>query len=311
MVQEIYIIDDDDSSVVVFRELFKNDKEYKFISVKSEQIDVALKNIPSLIIINEDAIDRDVVELCKQIRKDEDNTITPVIVVSSNTDKNHRINILKESIEYYIKKPVDEEYLYFTVKNINRLLSLNRRISPLTGLPGNVQIHAELKKRLLNKEKFDVLYIDLDNFKAYNDVYGFLKGDEIIKFTARTILECVHKDITENCFVGHIGGDDFVAIIPNIDCEKICQDIIVNFDNNVKNFFTEEDAKKGYIEVENRKGIMEEFPLTSVSIGVVIADENRFKNILEIGEVGAQVKHVAKSVVGSSYAIDRRKQSRN
>ena len=94
MVQEIYIIDDDDSSVVVFRELFKNDKEYKFISVKSEQIDVALKNIPSLIIINEDAIDRDVVELCKQIRKDEDNTITPVIVVSSNTDKNHRINIL-------------------------------------------------------------------------------------------------------------------------------------------------------------------------------------------------------------------------
>ncbi len=310
MVQEIYIIDDDDSSIVVFRELFKNDEDYKFISVKTEQIDVALKNIPSLIIINEDAIDRDVVELCKQIRSDDDNTITPVIVVSSNSDKDHRIKILSESIEYFIKKPVDEQYLYYTVKNINRLLSINRRISPLTGLPGNVQIHAELKKRLLNKENFSVLYVDLDNFKAYNDVYGFLKGDEIIKFTARTITDCVHNNVKDRFFIGHIGGDDFVAIVPDIDCEKLCQDIIITFDNKVKEFFTEEDVEKGYIEVENRRGIIEQFPLTSVSIGVVVADKNRFGNILEIGEVGAQVKHVAKSIQGSSYAIDRRQQNR-
>ena len=307
MIQEIYIIDDDDSSIVIFRELFKNDKEYKFISVKSEQIDVALKNIPSLIIINEDAIDRDVVGLCKQIRRDEDNIITPVIVVSSNSDKQHRMKILQESIEYYIKKPVDEEYLYYTVKNLNRLLSINRRISPLTGLPGNVQIHAELKKRLSNHETFSVLYFDLDNFKAYNDVYGFLKGDMIIEFTAQTILRCVHSNVEEKVFVGHIGGDDFVAIVPTINCEKICQNIIATFDENVYRFFTDDDIERGYIEVANRKGIIEKFPLTSLSIGVVVVDEGRFHNMLEIGEIGAQVKHAAKAVMGSSYAIDRRK----
>ena len=306
MKQEIYIIDDDDSSIVIFRELFKNDKEYKFISVKSEQIDVALKNIPALIIINEDAIERDVVSLCRQIRKDEDNTITPVIVVSSRSEKEHRMRILKESIEYYIKKPVDEEYLYYTVKNLNRLLSINRRISPLTGLPGNVQIHAELKKRISKNEPFSVLYLDLDNFKAYNDVYGFLKGDQIIEFTAETILRGVHANVEENAFVGHIGGDDFVAIVPTTNCEKICQNIIAIFDNQVKQFFTDRDLEKGYIEVENRKGIIEQFPLTSISIGVVVAEKNRFSNILEIGEIGAQVKHAAKSVIGSSYAIDRR-----
>ncbi len=307
MIQEIYIIDDDDSSIVIFRELFKHDNEYKFISVKSEQIDIALKNIPSLIIINEDAIDRDVVGLCKQIRRDEDNTITPVIVVSSNGDKEHRMKILRESIEYYIKKPVDEEYLYFTVKNLNRLLSNNRRVSPLTGLPGNVQIHAELKKRIANKEPFSVLYLDLDNFKAYNDVYGFVKGDQIIEFTAETILKGVHNDLTEEAFVGHIGGDDFVAILPSTNCEKICQTILAMFDSNVKRFFTQRDLEKGYIEVENRKGIIEQFPLTSLSIGVVVVDPGRFNNILEIGEVGAQVKHAAKSVMGSSYAVDRRR----
>ena len=307
MVQEIYIIDDDDSSIVIFRELFKNDKDYKFISVKTEQIDIALKNIPSLIVINEDAIDRDVVDLCRKIRKDEDNTITPVIVVSSKSNKEHRVRILQESIEYFIKKPVDEQYLYYTVKNLNRLLSSNRRISPLTGLPGNVQIHAELKKRIVKKESFSVLYLDLDNFKAYNDVYGFLKGDEIIEFTAETILKCIHNSEFNDTFVGHIGGDDFVAIIPGIESENICQNILAYFEKHVDRYFTEDDLEKGYIEVANRKGIMEQFPLTSLSIGVVVADPGRFHNILEIGEVGAQVKHAAKSVMGSSYAIDRRK----
>ena len=312
MVQEVYIIDDDDSSILVFRELFKNDRlndpEYKFINIKSEQIDVALKNIPSLIIINEDAVDRDVVELCKQIRTDEDNTITPVIVVSSNSEKSHRVKILQEAIEYFIKKPVDEEYLYYTIKNLNRLLTINRRISPLTGLPGNVQIHAELKKRILNREPFSVLYLDLDNFKAYNDVYGFLKGDEIIEFTAETICKCLHSAYNENVFIGHIGGDDFVGIIPDLHCDKVCQQILATFDAKSLKFFTQEDREKGYIEVANRKGIIEQFPLTSLSIGVVVADVGRFHNILEIGEVGAQVKHAAKSVMGSSYAIDRRKE---
>ena len=145
MIQEIYIIDDDESSIPIFKELFKNDKEFKFIGVKTEQIDIALKNIPFLIIINEDSIERNAVELCKKIRTDEDNKITPIIVVSSKSDKKHRLEVLKESVEYYIKKPVDTDYLYYTIKNFNRLLNINRRISALTGLPGNVQIHAELK----------------------------------------------------------------------------------------------------------------------------------------------------------------------
>lgn len=307
MIQEIYIIDDDESSIIVFRELFKNDPEYKFISVTSDQIDIALKNIPSIIIVNEDAIEVDVLDLCKKIRRDEDNSITPIIVVSSNSEKEHRIEILKESVEYYIKKPVNAQYLYFTIKNLSRLLTINRRISPLTGLPGNVQIHAELKKRISNKEDFSVLYLDLDNFKAYNDVYGFLKGDQIIKFTADTIIRSVHEYVPDGSFIGHIGGDDFIAILPILHCEDICESIILNFDAQVVKFFTEEDVEKGYIEVANRKGVIEQFALTSISIGVVEADKGRFSNMLEIGEVGAQVKHLAKSIMGSSYSIDRRK----
>ena len=307
MAHSIYIIDNDDNLKETLNRLFKKEKNYKFKKVDSRKIDIVLKNIPSLIIINEDTLDENILEVCKRIRANEDNSITPTIVISSNIKKQHRVEVLRECVEHYIKVPIDEEYLYYTVCNIIRLLYENRRVSPLTGLPGNVQIQAEMKKRLLNNEGFVMLYLDLDNFKAYNDVYGFLNGDEIIKFTAKTIVNNVEGLTEGEGFVGHIGGDDFVAIVSiDEDYEKICQNIIAEFDNGVSKFFNDEDLEKGYLEVPNRRGIVEEFPLTSISIGVVVADQNRFANVLEIGEVGAQVKHLAKTTIGSAYSIDRR-----
>ena len=174
-----------------------------------------------------------------------------------------------------------------------------------------MQIQAEMKKRFTSRQTFAMMYLDLDNFKAYNDVYGFLKGDEIIKFTAKTILKNVHTDEYEDSFVGHIGGDDFVAIVSQTDYDKMCQNIIADFDRNVTKYFTDEDSEKGYIEVANRKGVIEQFPLTSISIGVVEVERKRFANVLEIGEAGAGVKHLAKTIQGSTYVIDRRKHEEN
>ena len=308
MVQEIYIIDDTTKTIDKIKEIFKEEEnEYKFSNITTSEIEIALRNIPSLIIINEDNVTKDIIELCNMIRANEDNSITPIIVESSNPTKEHIFEVMKTSVEYYVLKPVDDQYLYYIVKNLMRLMYVNRRVSPLTGLPGNVQIHAEMKKRVLNREEFAVLYFDLDNFKAYNDVYGFLKGDEIIKFTARTIARNIHNLKDNDSFIGHIGGDDFVAILSKTDYDAVCQNIIAEFDSEVLKYYTKEDAKKGYIEVINRRGILEEFPLTSISIGVVEVDPGRFNNILEIGEVGAQVKHNAKTVMGSTYVINRRK----
>ena len=309
MIQEIYIIDDTNISIEKLKKVFKDEKDFRFKTVKTSNLEEALNNIPSLIIINEDNIKEEVVNVCERIRADEDNSITPIIVCSSNKHKKHKIEVLQKAVEYYMETPVDEEYLFYTIKNIVRLMYTNRRVSPLTGLPGNVQIQAELKKRLLNNEKFEVLYLDLDNFKAYNDTYGFLKGDEIIKFTAKTISKHVHSGETTNCFVGHIGGDDFVAIVDGDEnYEEICQNIIIEFDTKVLDYFNETDRARGYVEVPNRKNVMEQFPLTSISVGVVVVYCGRFKNTLEIGEVGAQVKHLAKITPGSAYVIDKRKE---
>ena len=307
MIQEIYIIDDKPDLRETLKRLFKEDRSYRFKNVPTESLDIALKNIPSLIIINEDNIDEDIISICQKIKKDDDNSITPVIVLSSNKNHTHRINLLKLGVSHYIINPINEDFFYYTIQNTLKLIYINRRVSPLTGLPGNVQIQAEMKKRFSLKETFAMIYIDLDNFKAYNDIYGFLKGDQIIKFTAKTILKNVHTDEYEDSFVGHIGGDDFVAIVSETDYERICQNIITDFDSNVSKFFTEDDVNRGYFEVANRKGIMEQFPLTSISIGVVEVEVGRFANVLEIGEAGASVKHLAKTIQGSTYVIDRRK----
>lgn len=307
MFQEIYIIDCENELVMMLREKFNGDKTFRFKNINPANIDIALKNIPNLIIVNEQTINTDIIDLCKKIRYNEDNSITPVLIISPQNDEKHKISIMKNNIEYIIPSDASDEYIYYTIKNITRLMSVNRTVSPLTALPGNVQIQTELKKRLLRKETFHVLYIDLDNFKAYNDVYGFLKGDEIIKLTAKIITKNVHSLEDSDVFVGHIGGDDFVAIVDQkVNYDEICQNIIVEFDKEILKYFNEEDRSRGYVEVCNRKGIIEEFPLTSISIGVVVADEKRFSNTLEIGEVGAQVKHLAKTTMGSSYAIDRR-----
>lgn len=307
MYQEISIIDDEINLTDKLKKIFEAEKDYIFTNISSSNLEQTGKDIPDLIIINEDGINTNVVDVCEYIRNYSENSITPIMVISSNIDKNHRLDILKKNVEYFIKSPMDDEYIYYTIRNIIRLMSSNRKVSPLTGLPGNLQIQVELKKKLLKKEEFAILYFDLDNFKEYNDTYGFLKGDEVIKFTAKTILKVMHHYKLEDAFVGHIGGDDFVGIISDVDYEKLCQDIIAKFDNGIIEYFNEEDIERGYLEVANRKGIIEQFPMTAISIGVVNVTPGEYNNPLEIGEVGAQVKHLAKTQTGSAYAINRRK----
>ena len=156
----VYIIDDDENLKNKLNEEFKKDDNYKFKQIRTEEIDVALKDIPALIIVNEDTISEKATEVCHKIRNNDDNSITPVIVVTSEYEREHKLEILKAAATYYIKNPLDYEYLYYTITNIINLLYINRKVSPLTNLPGNVQIQAEMKKRLLKKQFYVMLYID-------------------------------------------------------------------------------------------------------------------------------------------------------
>lgn len=309
-IKEIVVIDDTGEIYELVEKLFKKEKEEYDVTLASSEktsITEALQEIPSLIIINGDGLKKDLKRLCESIRKNPDNVITPMIVTATDKSPEERIEILKRVVEYYIQKPINKHYFYYTIKNISRLMEANRCISNLTGLPGNTQIEIELKRRISSRKYFAVLYADLDNFKAYNDKYGFMNGDEVIKFTANCMREAIQKHGIKGDFLGHIGGDDFVAIVNYENARKIGREIIKLFEKNISDFYSEEDNELGYIRIPNRKGKIERYPLMTITVAMISNKYRFYNSVLELGEDGAQVKKKAKTILGSTFLENRRK----
>lgn len=169
-----------------------------------------------------------------------------------------------------------------------------RHLNPLSGLPGNVTIEKELEHCLASTDECCILYIDINNFKAYNDVYGFENGDRVIK----CLTQILKDNITES-FIGHIGGDDFIAIVPWRAAEIICKKIVGDFDEAVKAYYSENDLAKGYITTKNRHGIEEDFPILTISITAVT--NGRHYTVFSLSEDMARLKKRCKQLPGSNY----------
>lgn len=185
-----------------------------------------------------------------------------------------------------------------------------RDANPLTGLPGNNAIKIEIEEVIKEQKQFSVLYIDLDNFKAYNDNYGYQKGDEVLKFTAE-VLKKAAESISENIFIGHIGGDDFVLITESKNDEKLAEKVIDYFDLGVQQHFNQEDLLNGYFICIDRRHNIINTPLTSISIAIVTNEDNQIKSHLEVSDQAAELKKIVKEKSGSNYFKNRRKKKDN
>lgn len=179
--------------------------------------------------------------------------------------------------------------------------------NPLTGLPGNITISQHIDFHINSYHQFAVLYCDLDNFKAYNDKYGFTRGDDAILYSRDTLLEASEVEGVHDVFVGHEGGDDFVVITP-LDCWEIFAKTFVElFDKDIKQFYNETDAKNGFIASVNRQGDPQEFPLMSMSVAVVTNEFRNYSHHAELVQVAAELKKFAKKHEGSNYKVDKRR----
>lgn len=314
MINTKYIVlieDNDEIENLAKKVLKKEENEYQITKTGSETKSVkeALLSVPDLIIINESSLKQtDIYTLINFIRKTKEYAITPVILISEDREKEHKLEMLKKGVEFYIKEPIDPDYFLHTVKNVTELISANRCISALTGLPGNVQIENELKRKMASKKPYAVLYIDLDNFKSYNDKYGFMNGDEVIKFTSDVIQDAIQKYGKKGDFLGHIGGDDFIAVVDYENAKKIGKGIVKAFDEGILKYYTEEDITKGWIRVPNRKGKLEKYPIMTISVAMISNKHKKYNTTLEIGEDGANVKKKAKTFEGSTFLEDQRRQ---
>jgi diguanylate cyclase (GGDEF)-like protein len=181
--------------------------------------------------------------------------------------------------------------------------------NPLTGLPGNLFISDRLKDLVDQKRAFAVLYLDLDNFKAYNDKYGFEQGDKIILVTAQVLSTCLATSEGNGQFLGHIGGDDFIILSQPETAPNLAERIIAEFDREIRHHYAAADLRRGFIELTNRRGEMEQFPIMSISIALVSTEAGTFDNYLRVGERAAELKKRAKQIPGSCLVFNRRSQA--
>lgn len=306
--KKILLIDDAE----FMRKLIKDflEKEgYKVICAKSgcEGLLKVASEKPDLVILDVVMPDIDGFEVCKILREDDSNDLMPIIILTSQHEEDDKLKGLELGADDYIIKPFNPRELIGRVKNILKRIGQNRAVNPLTGLRGNIDIQIELNRRIQRGELFAVLYIDLDNFKAYNDVYGFTYGDKVIQLTADIIQDNVNLFGDSKNFIGHIGGDDFVVITHPKRVDKIAEGIIKDFDKKILKLYDSRDVKNGYITTIDRLGNHIKFPIMSISIAVVSNEHRVLSSALQISAIAAEVKKKAKTMGKSVMLKDRRK----
>jgi GGDEF domain-containing protein len=179
-------------------------------------------------------------------------------------------------------------------------------VHPSTRLPGAIEIEAEINRRLSLGVQFATCYADLDHFKEFNDRYSYYEGDRVIRILAQILHDVVKGMCHEDGFVGHIGGDDFIFIVPTDSMNEVCEEVISIFDTLVPFQYSEQDRRAGYFFGKDRRGQLHRVPLMTVSIGVVTNERRFFTHAAQVSALATEMKSYAKTLPGSVHSIDRR-----
>lgn len=305
---KILVVDDEEHIRKILR--FQLEK-HGYTVVTAENGEVALQFVrrecPDLIILDLMMPKVDGYEVCKRIRQDFQMSHIPIIMVTAKSDMPDKIKGLSNGANDYLIKPYANDELLLRVRNVLEWSRKQKEANPLTGFAGNRAIETELQRRMSAKEPFAFLYMDIDNFKAYNDYYGYQKGDEAILFLADIIIESINSLGGSGDFVGHIGGDDFVIITSPARAEFIARHILDEFDKGSLILLNEQDIRRGYIEIRNRLDEVKRVPLMSLTIAIVVDEEKRLKHFAQVSDIATELKKFGKEMAGSIIVRERRK----
>jgi DNA-binding response OmpR family regulator len=304
---EVLVIEDDADT----RALLKDALEGAGFRVQVETNGTAglhalRSRVPDLVLLDQLLPGMSGLEVCRQIRRQPGLGAVPVVMLTALGRPTDQVAGLNAGADDYVLKPFHVDELLARLHSHVRRSRRERQLNPLTGLPGNLAIDGAIDDRLLAGEAFAVAWIDLDNFKAYNDRYGYYAGDQVIEATGRLVLSVVERCDGERSFAGHIGGDDFVLVTPIEQIERAGRLLVEGFDRLAPAFYQSEDRERGFIPAVTRTGEEQAFPLMSISVAIVPCPAERFSHPGEIAEVAGEIKHYLKQQPGSAWLVDRR-----
>jgi diguanylate cyclase (GGDEF)-like protein len=308
-VAERVLIADDDPGVATAVQVNLELEGYEvFIATNGrDTLEQALKLRPDLVLLDVLMPDLDGFEVCRKLRGDPRLLNCPVILVTAKGLTDDKVRGFAAGADDYIVKPFDPAEMIARVRAVLRRSSQMRDLSPLTRLPGNFHIARELERLVSEPDPhFAVIYADLNDFKSFNDHYGFLRGDQVIMMTARVLTDALAEHGGERTFAGHVGGDDFILVCDEDAPEAFCKSAIAAFDEQIVDLYDPADVEAGGVVVENRRGEVTRYGIVSLALGVATTANGSIGTRWEASSVASEMKSHAKAAGASAYAIDRR-----
>ncbi len=255
-------------------------------------------------------------ETCRAIKENPHSAAIPVIFITALSEVMDDAKGFEVGAVDYISKPFNPSTVRARVKNQIKLCSAIKELeelykvaldsNPISGLPGNNSIRNRIDALILENSETVVVYADLDNFKAFNDQYGFAHGDEVLLFTSAVFRDVMKNLPAEHSFLGHIGGDDFVLLVPLPQINQTIDNIIAHFDEGIRKFYSNDDLVAGYITSINRHGEKQKFPIMSISMAGVNLAQKKYQHYLSVVDACTEIKKLSKEQPGSSFVVDQR-----
>ncbi len=265
----------------------------------------ALRGRPRLVVFDARANLDACVVVCTRIKRDSYTGIVPALFICAKGERAVATAFDAGADEVLTDRNSAEE-CRVRMEVLLRRSDRDVYVHPSTRLPGTIDIESEITHRLHQEAPFAVCYADLDHFKEFNDRYSYYDGDRVIRILAKILHDVVKGMCAEDGFVGHIGGDDFIFIIPAAIVNETCGEVVSIFDALVPYQYSEQDRRAGYFFGKDRRGQLHRVPLMTVSIGVVSNERRQFENAAQVSELATEMKSYAKTLTGSVYTIDRR-----
>jgi diguanylate cyclase (GGDEF)-like protein len=275
------------------------------IADPEEVLQRASRSFPACLVLDARHNGEACIELCHRIKEDPFTAIIPVAVLVPPAGEDFPTRGLEAGADEVIHENASDREKYLRLSLLLRRAARDVSVHPTTRLPGTTQVERELARRLAAGSRFALCYADLDHFKEFNDRYGYNRGDRVIRLLS-IILRDIVRAMAPGGYVGHIGGDDFLYLVPLEYMERTCDEILELFDTLIPYQYTDEDRRTGYYLGRDRRGNIYRIPLMTLSIGIVTNQFQEFTHPVQASERCAEMKTYAKTLPGSVYVVDRR-----
>lgn len=272
-----------------------------------EAVQRALELRPDAVLLDVMMPGLDGYEVCRRLRRSARTNHCAILMLTAKSLSADTVLGLTSGADDYIAKPFDPPELVARVRAALRRVRQLRDLSPLTGLPGNSEIVRQMDILIAEGVEFALVHADLDRFKAYNDRYGFVRGDAAIRATADVLGEVLGRHPGHASFLGHIGGDDFAMLVDPGQAEAICKDAVATFDEMAPRLYDPEDRERGYIEVRTRRNEVEQVGIMTISLGVATSAHRTLSSAAEASAIATEMKMAAKGEDRSTFRIDQRR----